>query len=103
MKCFLLFCLFSFLLPTMVVYAQVSSGAGVTMGDISSQLSSQGTFVKPTTKYRGSPYFSDNWLRGYLILDNNVRTKEMTFHYNMRYDRIEFEKMVNCFQYPIKN
>lgn len=53
------------------------------------------------TVYKGTPYFSD-WLKGYLILDNNSKTNDMLLRYDMNKEQLEFQRKKKMFAISVE-
>lgn len=53
------------------------------------------------TVTKGSPYFTD-WQKGYMILDNGSKTKDMLLRYDVYKEEIQFHRDKDIYVIPVK-
>lgn len=60
------------------------------LGDVARGIQGTGAFIKTVDTYQGTPYFTQEFLAGYLILENGAKTKTLALRYNMLNNNVEF-------------
>ncbi|HLR77130.1 MAG TPA: hypothetical protein VK106_05680 [Balneolaceae bacterium] len=83
----LLFILFAF--STLVSTAMAQMDNQVVM-NTSELVSGQGVRVVTIDTYEGSPYLTDDFVKGYILLKDGVRTQNILLRYNMTNNQVEF-------------